>query len=454
MILIATTNVSTVRSSRSNAIPTAFISNGSQNLQKQTQSRFMGNTMKLIPTTKITASSNKKNMRKGTELGMFLGNDGGILGVGAPEIAVTLLVGYFILGPSDLYKLVKEIGKFIQNFRTLGAEASKSFESSMENQLELDELRKAQTELNSAFGFRRSINVDQTADAFTSVPSSEDANVAAATATALGSSDSSSDEPGAEGKKKKRKRRRVKKKKAVVEEEPMMSGSGEIPDLDMSAAFRDEITQEIQKASTASSSSTITSPSESTLRQERMDRLTNGQPTAPSSETNPDWFSASESDIASEVMGQQNQEQEITQPTVADNNRFASQLSGDWNQQILDKGDELSPIGNIMDQIALLEDERNAATKRLEEEFRMRAEIDENFYREKREVLEVAAAEISTRAFASEYEDLSATTTTTTPTPTDDDKEKEKDIKKTDGKSSDVEMKAEDKNKNVGSATS
>eukprot|EP00804_Cyclotella_cryptica_P009922 CCRYP_017356-RA/>CCRYP_017356-RA protein AED:0.34 eAED:0.36 QI:0/0.5/0.33/1/0.5/0.33/3/1222/192 len=81
----------------------------------------------------------------------FLGTDGGILGVGAPEVAVTLVVGYVILGPSELYKLVKEIGKFIQNFRTLGAEATKSFEATMENQLELTELRKAQRELNEAF---------------------------------------------------------------------------------------------------------------------------------------------------------------------------------------------------------------------------------------------------------------------------------------------------------------
>jgi Sec-independent protein translocase protein TatA len=97
---------------------------------------------------------------------LHFGQDSGILGVGAPEIAVTLLVGYFILGPSDLYKLVKEIGKFIQNVRTLGSEAAKSFEGTMENQLELTELRKAQRELNSAFGFRRSINTDEYSDAF------------------------------------------------------------------------------------------------------------------------------------------------------------------------------------------------------------------------------------------------------------------------------------------------
>jgi Sec-independent protein translocase protein TatA len=113
-------------------------------------------TTLLFPTTTPRPSSTT----------LHFGQDSGILGIGAPEIAVTLLVGYFILGPADLYKLVKEIGKFIQNVRTLGSEAAKSFEGTMENQLELTELRKAQQELNSAFGFRRSINTDEYSDAF------------------------------------------------------------------------------------------------------------------------------------------------------------------------------------------------------------------------------------------------------------------------------------------------
>ena len=80
-------------------------------------------------------------------------------------------MGYFILGPSDLYKLTKEIGKFIQNFRTLGAEATKTLETSMESQLQLDDIRKAQRELNDAFSFRRTINVDDEGDAFSTIPS-------------------------------------------------------------------------------------------------------------------------------------------------------------------------------------------------------------------------------------------------------------------------------------------
>ena len=92
--------------------------------------------------------------------------------------------------PSDLYKLVKEIGKFIQNFRTLGTEAAKQFEGTMEDQLELTELRKAQAELSDAFSFRRSINTESGGEAFAGTSFSENTAefvaeaVASATATA------------------------------------------------------------------------------------------------------------------------------------------------------------------------------------------------------------------------------------------------------------------------------
>ena len=152
-------------------------------------------------------------------------------------------MGYFILGPSELYKLVKEIGKFIQNFRTLGAEATKSFEATMENQLELTELRKAQRELNDAFSFRRSINTDEYAEAFdegllsrggsageAAAVMSTTAVVAAAGENAVGCQE------GTYVKRKKRKLVRRKKKMVVEEEVPAASTSDllmEYPDLEL-----------------------------------------------------------------------------------------------------------------------------------------------------------------------------------------------------------------------------
>ena len=56
----------------------------------------------------------------------------------------------------------------------------------MENQLELTELRKAQTELNNAFSFRRSINTDEAVDAFTENELFTEKAAAAAAATESG----------------------------------------------------------------------------------------------------------------------------------------------------------------------------------------------------------------------------------------------------------------------------
>ena len=56
--------------------------------QSQHQSQFMGRGMRLVSSGGHSSSRGKKNRSSGrrTELGMFLGSEGGILGVGAPEV--------------------------------------------------------------------------------------------------------------------------------------------------------------------------------------------------------------------------------------------------------------------------------------------------------------------------------------------------------------------------------
>jgi Sec-independent protein translocase protein TatA len=149
-------------------------------------------------------------------------------------------VGYFVLGPSDLYALVKEVGKFVQNVRSLGTEATKTFENTMDSQLELKEIRKAQQELTDAFSFRRSINVDQDAEVFsnsaagpeeevTGMGVPESAVPAAAAAEGATAEGATVEEP----KKKKKKRRRVKKRQPEAEPTSDNESTGAIPDLDM-----------------------------------------------------------------------------------------------------------------------------------------------------------------------------------------------------------------------------
>ena len=266
----------------------------------------------------------------------------------------------------------------------MSSEASKSFESTMEDQLDLQELRKAQSELNDAFSFRRSINVNQDDAAFSELPpmaqTAEEGTAVAATATA-----STSD--GTQ--KKKKKRRRVKKKKVQpIEDEPFV---GDIPDLDID--FSEEFKQEMKDQMMTGGIKEKEMDDAERQRNERLDRLQNGQPSNP-----PDWYTASETDVENEVMSQQ-----ISQPSpaevAAEQNRFASQLSGNWNDQVLANEDKLSPLAKVMERLAILEEERNASDARLEEEFRLRAENEEKFYRQKRKVLEEASAEIAASTY-------------------------------------------------------
>ncbi|KAL7430415.1 hypothetical protein ACHAXH_003628 [Discostella pseudostelligera] len=331
----------------------------------------------------------------------LLGSDSGLLGVGAPEVAVILLVGYFILGPSDLYKLVKEIGKFIQNARTLGAEAAKSFEGTMEDQLELTELRRAQSELNSAFGFRRSINTSEFGEAFDRSGFGEalDGSGAGVAATAVAGSSGSNTSTGSimtevgeeeeEDSTPKRKRRLVrrKKKKVVVEEDIPSLSEGEYDTKDFALEYPD-----------LDMLDSVVEDENNDLRAQRMERLQSSATTSATTRSNEkeeimDWFTSSEEDIAATI---------LNQPTSVDNatssyekQRFQTQLSADeWNAQIMAREDELSPLSMVMQRLAILDEEKRAADKRIEEEYMRRLDNEDKYYLEKRNVLLEAIGDI------------------------------------------------------------
>ena len=328
--------------------------------------------------------------------------------------AVIVLVGYFILGPTELYKLTKEIGKTIQNFRSLSTEASKSFESTMENQLELDELRKAQRELNDAFSFRRSINTDEVSDFNEVVQPPSETEIAETAAGAAGATAGAAAGAGAAPKKRKVKRRRVRKQPeetaaTTSDEAATMSAAGydtsvmesNVPDLDMPDAFQSD---------------------EEKLREERMARLAaSGGTQQPSSEDKPDWFDDRGLDELMTTPKASTEEEESysnsnpfdtsdmwSESKAEEQERFAAQLSGQWNDSILENEDKLGPLAKIMDRLAILEEEKKAATLRLQEEFQMRNELEERFYQQKRAALEEAAAEVQAEAYAGMSADTAA----------------------------------------------
>lgn len=326
---------------------------------------------------RLTASERRlaKANRANTSLTMFLGQDAGFLGVGAPEIATIVLVGYFVLGPTELYKIVKDIGKFITNIRTVGAEATASFEGVMENQLALNEIRKAQLELTDAFSFRRSINnaememqKQQQSDSSNAF---ESANTEVSTMEATGANSNMEIS-------KKKKRRRVKRQVAAVDDiETMESG---YPLMESSKIMAEQTMEE--------------SPEERKVRQERLARLE-----ASLEESDRLWENRiqemegeEESRVEGEFKGLKNSI--LTSPQQQPSSRFLSQLSPEWNQSVMSNEDKLQPLAKIMEQLALLEEEREATLKRLEEEFRRKNETETLFYEKKRDLLKSAASEI------------------------------------------------------------
>lgn len=288
------------------------------------------------------------------------------------------------MGPSDLYKVTKEIGKFVQNFRTFSADATATIENNLESQLQLEEIRKAQRELNDAFSFRRSINVDADSEAFevnAQSPRAETPEPVAASTT---------DEAGAP--KKKIKRRRVKKKK-VEEEQPFSMENVDnsnitpnVPDLEMDAELMESEQRMMASLAEANEELRMEQMEEEAvqLRRERMERLQGG---------------SEESQLADQEMSAGGYDMSAMSDDAAQN-RFQSQLSENWNEQIMAKEDELGPVADIMKRIAILEEEKIAADKRLQEEFKLREENEERYYLEKRKLLEDVAAQIQSDAFA------------------------------------------------------
>lgn len=333
-----------------------------------------------------------------------------------------LLVGYFVLGPSDLYKLTKEIGKFVQNIRTLGDDLTTTLETNMESQLQLEEIRKAQRELNDAFSFRRSINTDDTGDAFSTTVDSPRPGVTAvqdddATTTAVvAEDDNDAGDAGSGGRSsvsqggtttKKKIRRRVKRKAATPTEEG--SYNGNVPtDLDMPSAANkggeDRYADRPQDPFIE-----FTDEEQKKIDQEFDQYVSLGDDDDKDPTGSKDgWFggdsSATDGDAKPTLAAGDSQQQQ-QQAT----SRFQQQLSGDWNAQVMANEDRLEPLAKVMQLLASLEEEKISSTKRLEEEFRRRAEVEEEYYQKQRKLLEDAAAQVQQATAGS-------TTTTTTST--------------------------------------
>merc|ERR1719409_564692 len=83
---------------------------------------------------------------------------GGVLGVGTPEVLVIAAVGYFLLGPEELYLLSKEIGKIVGQAREYVTKSAAEWQATLDGETfefkEVKEIQAAAQELQDAFNFR------------------------------------------------------------------------------------------------------------------------------------------------------------------------------------------------------------------------------------------------------------------------------------------------------------
>ena len=212
------------------------------------------------------------------------------------------------------------------------------------------------------------------------------AGTAAATATEGDSATATATKP-----KKIRRRRIVKKKQPVETENPEsldMPATGTTP-VTSTAVATDAESQKKKDDRPADPFVTETSsdltPEEEAAINAEFDQYTLGTGAG-------DKFIAdAKTNMSTDMNGSAEQQQ---QQAAAEQSRFQQQLSGTWNDQVMDNEEALEPVGQLMKMLALLEEEKIASTKRLEEEFRQRAESDEAYYQKQRKLLQEASMQI------------------------------------------------------------
>ena len=330
------------------------------------------------------------------------------------------MVGYFVLGPSDLFKLTKEVGKFVQNVQSFATEATNTLETSMEDQLQLEEIRKAQRELNEAFSFRRTINVDKESEAFSTDVLSprvgqeyEPPTTSASEAVAVAAEGAAGVSAAAVAPKKKKRMRRIKKKIPPVVADEDIELANDIPSL---LEMPDDVDNEYEAAgkrmmeslknlSDDEDDEKSDADADWAARIERRDEKRDAEDDEKSDADAEDWAAQTRKERR-ERLEQSTSSAATEEFDMSEQTRFQQQLSETWNDQIVENTDKLEPLAQVMDRLALLEEEKNAADKRLKEEFKSREENEENFYIEKRKLLEQAAAEIQVSAYSSDVSNV------------------------------------------------
>lgn len=76
---------------------------------------------------------------------MRMSFDSTILGVGGPELLLILVVGYFVLGPVELFRFTKQAGVIVGQLKDIGLGTATSLGNIMNQQVLASALRRSTT---------------------------------------------------------------------------------------------------------------------------------------------------------------------------------------------------------------------------------------------------------------------------------------------------------------------
>ena len=303
-----------------------------------------------------------------------------------------------------LYRITKEVGKFISNIRSVGSETASSLTETLEGQLQLDEIRRAKDELESAFDFRRSINrdyqnqYDYKAGRRSGEGEGEDRILEEEEGKYVSMEGNEKGQGGSEGKKKVR-RRMVRRKKTKEEEEVAGSTTKQAPTSTQTQTQTQTAVEDWESA--------IGNTNQDPVHQQEQQKVQKDDDEEEEEMSDDEWYadlmSKGEDNINDEYEDGGGGGGEDADGDVADDaddyemdiakSRFQSQLdSSSYNASVLSQSEsnlsQSNAVVEIMKRLALLEEERKEALNLVREEAKKKGEINEKAFREKKELLQ------------------------------------------------------------------
>lgn len=108
----------------------------------------------------FTGPGRARGCQRNRKVARRLFDSGSFFGVGVPEALVIALLGWFLLGPEELYKISKQVGGWLGELRTYIGQAARQYESALDDKSTrqaIEGLRQTQQTVSELAGSWRSV---------------------------------------------------------------------------------------------------------------------------------------------------------------------------------------------------------------------------------------------------------------------------------------------------------